>query len=138
VIIAAGVNDISFGAAAVQAAATTFFQTLRARLPNVLIIALGPFYSTGFSLSTMQQIESAIQTALSVGDAANYGRLSFFIPNISEQWFTGTGSAGSPNGSGNCDFYMSVSPHPTQSGQEFLGSQLATRIKTFVLPNLPG
>jgi len=53
------------------------------------------------------------------------GRAHFtWVPLIEDRWLTGTGNVGAPNGSGNCDRYLSADTvHPTPEGIRYLAQR---------------
>lgn len=135
VVVAVGVNDGSNSVALIQAAVQRTFIILRFGLPNTLFIVLGPWFLSPSAVPQLLTAEAAIQAGLKAADPL-YGTRSFFIPNITQSWMFGSGTAGSPTGDGNADFYMSSEPHPNDAGHAYYGRRLANQIKTLVLPNM--
>ena len=132
VIVAGGTNDAgAYTASAIQAEAITLFNAIRTSLPNAVLIVFSQYRQNGSPDQTTIDLRNAIQTA-----AATTGA-HLFIDQIvattaganSLGWITGTGKAGSTNGTGNADRYVSSDgTHPTLAGQQYLGSRAAQAI----------
>jgi lysophospholipase L1-like esterase len=126
VVVEGGTNDVpalGFSLAALTAELSLFFAALRAALPSALVYALAPPAPfTGVrTLSDLQANADAIEAAV-----AGYGT---YIDCGPSHWFTGSGDAGTPNGTGNCDIYVAAGGHPNAAGQGYLGTRLAFSIR---------
>jgi hypothetical protein len=138
VVIGGAINDASIASpAAITAAANSLLQTLRARLPNALLIATGTFPGTSGPSTARINSEVAVKTAV---QQLHDPRI-FFVPVISAPCGTliaGTGTIEVPNGTGNADFYISGDrTHPSQQGLDYVAAQFAAGIQSVVISALP-
>lgn len=114
VLVAGGINDAGSTQAAIQAAASSLFDTIRAGLPNALVAVAGPFAPTsGFNTyGPTVACRDAIQAA--VGTRADF----LFIDNIAEKWMV------------NEAIYTSGdNTHPTILGHEMYAGCFANAIR---------
>jgi len=157
-ITAGGINDNNSAAApplfaSAEQARTSFdvsvasyYQALRAALPQSVLVALGPFAPREsqpvepVTLSKANTIRAALQAA---------GGLWVFVDNLRGGWFnsagasggfaagpwqTGTGHIGAPTGQGNGDRFLSADGvHPNAAGSHHLGSRLASDLRAAIL-----
>lgn len=116
-LVQGSINDN--GQSGVQSATTAYLQALQSALPYTVIVMCGPL-----SVSTAAtSLNSSYQAAASTCGVP-------FVDTVTPNWFTGTGNAGTPNSTGNNDFYQSqfIAGHPSQAGHDYLGYQLAREI----------
>jgi len=133
-LITMGYNDTALGTmTALQAEVALTLRTIRSRsvLSDTLII-LCPFGGNHIAATQSIPVENAIQAAAaSLGDPGIY-----FIPSTggpNGPWFTGTGCTATPNGTGNCDIYISSdNTHPNDAGHAYLAGRLADEIMRLV------
>jgi lysophospholipase L1-like esterase len=136
VVIAGGINDANAtNAPGVQSAAASYFASVRAALPNALIVVLGAWAgSTGPSTgpNSVSDVESKIKAAFNVFADFN----SVFIPvsTDNQPWIYGTGHVAAPAGSGNADLYVggldgTDLTHPNDAGHSMLGKRCATALR---------
>jgi lysophospholipase L1-like esterase len=134
VLVAGGANDIgAFTAAQVQAEAILLYAAIRAGLPNVKLIAVGPWRANGSPTANDLAMRDAISAAISVDTGPH-----LFVDNFggetntgvsTKTWITGTGKVGTPTGSGNADLNVhSDGVHFSQAGSEYIGRRLAQGI----------
>ncbi len=111
VYIGGSFND-SANTATLQAAALLYYQTLRAALPNVMIVQAGTY--AGVNPTNNQAIDAKLSAAVVQFADAN----TYFIPVSTDTpaWGAGTGYLGSTTGGGNSDIYIGPSDqtHPSQ------------------------
>lgn len=118
------INDSGLSAGAVQTQATTDLNTLKAALPGVSIIVVGPLYmqpaTAGYTTVNNEMSAAAAAAGLPFVDG-----LRTALPI-----WTGTGSSGAPTGDGNADVNAinSGGIHPTSIGAKLLGHYLAGQI----------
>lgn len=135
-----GINESGQPAANIQAAVLTTLQGQRACLPYAVIVVIGiPFGTSGPSAANIAA-ENAIAAGVAQFIAQTNDPLTFFIrvstdPNGA--WFTGTGTIGSPVGSGNNDVCIINQPHPQQACIDRFAARLSNAIRTQVLPSIP-
>lgn len=126
VVVQGSVNDSDSSGAAIQAAATALYATIRAGLPNALI------YVVGLWLWATDSTAAYIAGTAAMAAACATAGIKYIDP-YTLGWVTGTGHAGpSPAlaGNGNADVYVyDTVPHPTQAGHDYLGTRLAFAIK---------
>ncbi|MBL8307008.1 MAG: SGNH/GDSL hydrolase family protein [Rubrivivax sp.] len=123
-VIAAGVNDLGFTDAQIEAEAATLFDEIQAALPDTLVFVTGP-------VATLNRVRGGVNAAIkaAVGTRANF----IWVPNVDEPWLTGTGTVSRPRGDGNADQYISADiTHPTPAGIDYLAGRLADFIKQAV------
>lgn len=141
VIVAGGTNDAgAFTAAAIQAEAITFFNAIKANLPNAVLMVFSQYRQNGSPDQTTLDLRNAIQAAASAAGAHLFtDQIVATATGASTLgWITGTGKAGSTNGTGNADRYVgSDGTHPTLAGQQYLGSRAAQAIAA-AMPILGG
>jgi lysophospholipase L1-like esterase len=149
VIVAGGLNDHSVGAtgAQVQTEAGLLFDAILAGLPQVTLIATGPWNNSGnVPTARFVDIRDGIHNAL----VASGGHC--FIDNVggpepenanvnlyvNQGWITGTGHVGATTGSGNADLYTGPDGvHPTQAGHDYFGHRLASDIASWIRAGAP-
>ncbi len=124
IFVQSSTNDTGFGALAIQAAALSFIQAIRAAYPTVPIIAFGFAQNNA---SNHPQATAAIpnENAWKAAVAAQNGagdNLTFWIPITSATagpMITGTGYVGATQNNGNGDFTISFdSLHPADPGYD--------------------
>jgi lysophospholipase L1-like esterase len=156
-LTAGGINDpydspqpglYDTGAAALIAFQTgvfSYFQQLRAALPNSVLAAIGPW-------APVQSIPTnpVAQGKLNIIQAGleSVAGPWVFIDNLNGGWFnssgasgpstgpwqTGTGNVAHPTGDGNGDIYVSADgTHPTVAGNMYLGRMLASNLAAGIL-----
>ncbi|MDX1951872.1 MAG: SGNH/GDSL hydrolase family protein [Verrucomicrobiota bacterium] len=127
VVIAAGMNDAFYSPTLLKTEAQTLYDTILTNLPGVKLIVVGPWWPRGtVPLFVLQSRNAIREAALSRG-------LDFIDPlvattsqEINLGWITGTGNAGTPQGDGNADEYISAdTTHPTDLGHQYLALRLA-------------
>lgn len=122
-------NDQSKTAGAVQTAAQTLVDSIRAQLPGVLLIMSGLLYP-----ATPDSPKVVVNTEV---QAAAVAKGVPFIDTQSAAWFYGTGISGTPNGTGNADYYRggttgADASHPTQAGHDQIARKMAAGIAEIV------
>ena len=123
-VIAAGVNDLTFTDEQIQAEAAALFDEISAALPDTLVFVTGP-------MATLNRVRGGVNTAIkaAVGTRTNF----VWVPNVDEPWLTGTGTVASTRGDGNADQYISADiTHPTPAGIDYLAGKLAEFVKQAV------
>jgi lysophospholipase L1-like esterase len=122
VIVAGGSLDLGrFTTQEIGAAANALFEKIRAALPAVHLIVLGPWVAGGSVWPGLIQVRDAIHAAA----LANGGA---FIDTT--QWFTGSGNVTAPKGDGNADTFIGpISGHPNLAGYQYLGMRLAAALQ---------
>lgn len=138
VVLGGAINDAGIASpATITAAATSLLQTLRSRLPNAVLIAMGTFPGASGPSTARVNSEIAVKTAV---QQLQDPRI-FFVPVISAPCgtlITGTGTIEAPNGTGNADFYISGDrTHPSQQGLDYIATQFAAGIQSVVISSLP-
>lgn len=124
VIIATGHNDGSESPANITAAVTASLNAIRAGLPNVPIIILGPLFAGAPVDGARDTVWGPIQDAMFAGVLPAHRAVT--IDTVNAAIFTGTGKSGTP-GTGNGNTYMqaeTVATHPTRAGADYLGERL--------------
>lgn len=125
-VVMGGTNDANYSQADVSAAATRFAQAARKVMgPETPLFFFGcNAGSTGPNTASFQT-----EDALRVGLEAAHDPCLAFIPMIrrTKPYIFGTGSAPSPNGSGNADYYL-TSGHPNDAGSAYFGYRVAADI----------
>lgn len=128
VFISGGHNDTSFTAASVAAQATAIVAAIQAALPATRIWLLSPWSSHGAGSQFYIDLTAALGAVASA-------RGVHFIDTITDPWFTGSGNAGSPSGSGNADLYIGAdNTHPTLAGHTYAAGRLAALLRQFRQP----
>lgn len=123
-VIAGGINDLTFGYNEVNAEADLLFDQIERDLPNTLVFVLGPW-------NPRQIVPPEVNRA--IRDAAQNRPNFFWIRNFDEPWITGTGRVTTPTGDGNSDIYTSSDGvHPTADGIDFYARKLADAIKAHI------
>jgi lysophospholipase L1-like esterase len=134
VVIEDASNDLAFTPAAVQAEVTAYLSAILQQpvLAGIPIVVTG-VNGGNIATATTAPYETAIANAV----AAINDPLVYFIPNISNPagpYMTGTGNTAAPNGTGNCDLYISSdNTHPNDAGHAYLARCLAADIARLVL-----
>jgi lysophospholipase L1-like esterase len=134
VVIEDASNDLAFTPAAVQTEVMTYLSAIIQQpvLTGVPIVVTG-INGGNIPTATTAPFETAIANAV----AAINNPLVYFIPNISSPagpYMTGTGNATAPNGTGNCDLYISSdNTHPNDAGHAYIARCLAADIARLVL-----
>lgn len=134
-IIAGGINDISYDTTQLSSAVTSLLQNLKNALPNTMI-----FVVSNWTQHTPQTNElntcSAIKTSvlncgipfIDVSNGSTYLSNQTAINQNIGAWINGYGYVGSSS-SGNSTLYIgSDATHPTQVGHNYLGRRVATEI----------
>ncbi len=122
-----------------------YYTELRARLPDSILVAVGPWTprqsipTDPIALSKSETIKAALQAV---------GGLWVFLDNLhggwvtsagasapaDSPWQTGTGTVAAPRGDGNGDMYVSRDgTHPNEAGCLYLGTRLATDLRAALL-----
>lgn len=142
VVIQGGQNDTIYTKANVQAAADLLYKTLKAGLPNVPIISIGPI-AVGAMTTAVTDTRDAIKTAaLSNGialidsvDGITYDFNGTAVAPATGNWLTGTGNISAPISTGNRSIYTwTDNGHPSNAGHRYIGERVAG--ETFKLLNL--
>ena len=113
-VVAAGINDVAFTDAQVQAEATLLFDQIQADLPQTLVFVAGP-------LAAADRARPGINAALkaAAGTRSNF----YWVPNVDEAWLN----------PGNVGQYISADvTHPKPAGIEYLAGKLTAFIKQAV------
>jgi lysophospholipase L1-like esterase len=156
-ITAGGINDNNWLAApplfatgadakaSFEAGVSNYYRSLRAALPNAVLVAIGPwqpnvaFYPT-VAPTKVATITAALQATAGpwvfidnlVGGWINSAGAS--SPATGVPWQTGTGNVGAPKGDGNGDIYvLPDGTHPTEAGCSYLARQLADNMRAAIL-----
>lgn len=118
VIVSGGTNDRNEPDAVsrIQDAARDLFENIKSAPNNPKLIVIRPFFGPAVSSSIL-----AIDAGVA---AAAEGVADVILDPLGEQWLTGTGSVGAPQGDGNRDVYI-VDGHPTRVGYRYIGSRIA-------------
>lgn len=132
VIFAHGANDATYTTAAITAEALLCYQTVRASLPNAVIIVLGPWALASGPSFSITEVEGAILAAVT----AFNDPLCKFVKQTTDpagSWITGTGRTGATNGTGNADIYIggvsgTDTSHPNDSGHLYLARRAANGV----------
>jgi lysophospholipase L1-like esterase len=136
VIVFGGLNDSIYMPTQITSAALSYFQALRAGLPNTPIIVLGVYPAATGPSSPILNTEKAIHDAVTTFNDP----LTYFVPIATDpagSWLTGTGKVTAPNGTGNSDLYTSGDgTHPTESGLAYLGQRITQAVRA-VLQQIP-
>lgn len=119
VIIQSSINDYeSVGQNLIGPALTNYINTLKAALPNVIIIVTSPFYPASSPAAYVQIRDETKAAAIAAGVP--------YLDVLARAVFGGTGRAGTPVGDGNADIYRgSDGTHPTKEGHWMAANQLA-------------
>lgn len=121
-------GGIAITPASTQARVTAYLAQLRASLPALPIVILGPFKTPALGTTLAQSYE----TAIFAGASALGDPLIATVPNQTSgaPLQTGTGYAGNATGNGNSDNYISSDQtHPTLAGHAYLGRRGAQMIR---------
>lgn len=146
-VVCGGINDTS--AAAITSQLASYYATLRAKYPNTVIAAMGPWCPNGAYATDGGQKYVGIRDAIKEA-VAGVGGPWLFIDNLAGKWNnsagasgggsgegawqTGSGKSGLTTGSGNGDLYVSSDgTHPTSVGVDYLAKRLAKPIREGVL-----
>lgn len=140
IIVSGSRNDNGSGLSAVQAAATTLYQTSVDANPQALVIAIGPWFSTSSPAQGYIDANSGTRAAaLAVGIpfidmwTGDVVMGNGSIVATGSKWITGTGFSGSTNGSGNADVYIgSDDVHPTLSGHSYFAQRAYVATRTVI------
>lgn len=136
VIFAHGANDASYSTAAVTAEALLNYQTVRAALPNAVIIVLGPWALASGPSASILATEAAILAAVT----AFNDPLCKFVRQTTDpagSWINGTGRTGATNGTGNADIYIggvagTDTSHPNDLGHLYLARRASNGVATAI------
>ena len=119
-------NDVysGFTSAQIASEALLLYAALRAAYPDAFIVATGVSPKNSGPAVNYTGAETAVAAAF----AAWADPFSAFIPvaTAASPWFTGTGSVGATNASGNCDIYLnSDGVHPAgEAGSAYYAGRL--------------
>jgi hypothetical protein len=110
VIVEGSVSDQYYSGNAVERAATTVFENIKAHLPKAKVVVVGPAWA-GTVPANIAAIEDAVK-------AASAGRVALFIDPIAQGWFSGANAAlmGSDHDS------------PTDQGHALIAAMIAADI----------
>ncbi len=136
VVAGGGINDrnvVGITSGIEQTNVLTYLQTVRAALPNAIIMVIGSEAGAVGPSNAIFQMEAAMAAAV-VQFADPW---CFFIPQSStsaeKAWMSGTGTTAATNGSGNSDVYIGADGiHPVQAGCLYYAQQSANGIITTV------
>jgi lysophospholipase L1-like esterase len=137
VVITGSINDSASSGATITTACTTVINTIRASLPNCLIVVLGV-------QSEPSSMTSTALAAVDLGIAAACSNLGgtaagiFYYSMMAEGFCTGSTNSGTPGGVGNSDVMVySDGAHltPTQ-GVEYMARWAASKIAASVAANV--
>ena len=143
ILVCAGINDSGNSAGSNAAYITAYYAAVRAAFPSALIVACNAWSaatnnSASYHTAVGKYITPSLQSA---------GGDWIFIDNLNGGWTTsletsgysngpwqtGTGKVTSPNGTGNCDWYISSDgTHPNIAGVDYLGSRIVSDLKSAV------
>lgn len=125
VVVALGGNDTTLTASEV----TATLQAIRAKVPNAVIVVLGPWaFTTGPNAATLAK-EATISGAVA---ALNDPMMKFAPMNTDPAgaWLFGTTNVSAPNTNDNTGLYItSDGTHPNKAGHEYLGRRAALAIR---------
>ena len=128
-----------------EAAVQAYFRTLRAALPDSVLVATGPWQpdATRYPDQALHKVDT-IRSAL----AAVAGPW-VFMDNLRGNWVnsagvgsgaatgawqTGSGTVANPKGDGNGDLYVGADgTHPSEAGAAYLGRQIAQNLRPAIL-----
>ncbi len=128
-----------------EAATRNYFTSLRAALPQSLLVAMGPWAPrentppNPVELSKAEAIAAALAAAggpwvfldnLRGGWRCSSGASAAAGPGEAGPWQTGTGRVGAPTGVGNGDRFVDRDgTHPTAAGVQHLGARMADGVR---------
>jgi hypothetical protein len=123
-------NDSGFSSAQRVTAINLYLATVRATLPNALILV-------GGTIGGVSPTNNAVLEADMATSVANFNDgACFFLPEATDvpQWETGTGNLNGTNGTGNNDIYKGPTDtvHPSTLGIQYLAQRDANAIRNFV------
>lgn len=128
VVVAGGSNDFTASPATFRHAVTELFARIRRALPQVRLIAVGPWENSATLPPRYTQYAGVIRTAV----LAQHGA---YIDTT--HWITGHGSTAHPvHDGGNASRYIGPLQHPNIAGYRYIGTRLANAIKA--MPKTPG
>lgn len=135
VVFEHGLNDASFGSA-VQAEALLNYQAVRAACPTAIIVVLGSQSGNSGPSAAVLTVESAISAAVTQMND-RYCKFAAVSADPTGAWINGTGSTGSPTGSGNADIYNggvsgTDAVHPNDAGHAYLARRAAKAVRSAV------
>jgi lysophospholipase L1-like esterase len=120
IVLAGGINDsATYTKPIFEAAIDAICTQIRASLPNIELVLVAPWRPNETANVAIYDAMSIIMKAKCI----QYNAI--FIET--KGWLTGTGNAGSPNGTGNADLYISSDGiHPNTAGHIYLGQKFAS------------
>lgn len=108
-----------------QSALVSYLATLRGLYPAAKLITTSSMQVAQDTGATPTSINAERKAAAA---AAGVDYIDMFAP-IEGRWFSGTGNAGAPNGTGNNDYYRSSDlVHPSQAGHDYVARRLAAKL----------
>jgi hypothetical protein len=110
VIVEGSVSDQYYSGAAVEQAAVSVFNGLKAHLPDAKVVVVGPAWA-GPAPANIVAIEGALEAACA-------GRVAQFIDPIAEGWFSGA----------NASLMGSDHESPTDQGHAHMAAMIATAL----------
>jgi lysophospholipase L1-like esterase len=130
-----GSNDLFHGHSVndIVAAATTYFTTVRAGLPNAKLVFMEGF-APPVGFSTFNDEYTAIRTQLqaALDDVGVY----YIDIATSAAWLDGSGYVGATTGIGNSDIYVGNDGiHPSPAGNRYIQKRLAPKIRAALADN---
>lgn len=122
-IFALGHNDTAYSNAAIADQVKSVLYDVRTFLPYLQTLhVVGPIFA-GSSPGVYAAMADAIRSGCQESGAV-------YVDTVANPIFTGSGRVGATTGAGNSDLYIGADgTHPTDAGSEWLGYQLAQRIR---------
>ncbi|WP_199615563.1 SGNH/GDSL hydrolase family protein [Paenibacillus alkalitolerans] len=135
-VIAGGINDESFPANDVKAAAVKLYKTIQTESPDTKVFVVSGWSNKGNPPKARLEIRDALKQAalecklpfIDVIDGITYNEEGTVLI-VKGAWIVGEGNAGNPQKTGNATKYISADgTHPTKEGHAYLGERLAYEI----------
>lgn len=121
VVVQGSTNDATATSGAIQTALAAVLAQVRTSWPQAFLVVTGVLQPTGSLSAGNVTNNTALRTV-----ATGAGGADLFIDAVADGWYSGTGNAGAPAGTGNADvFLMSDTVHPSQAAADFIGEMLA-------------
>lgn len=129
IVVWGSANDKPYSASSVVAAAQSMWSALHAARPSTPIIVVGP-QCTGWPDTTLDGHNDALRDA-----AGQHEAVTAYVDLRNNNFMSGTGYDGNPQGNGNSDFFISAdSSHPTHPGNRYWGENIARLIGNVSIP----
>lgn len=130
VLIEGGTNDAGAALAVEQAAVLAYLQSIRALLPNAVIIVSGCNTNNSGPSANAFTIELAISNAVTAFNDPRTFFYPFSATTAAKAWLSGTGTTAATTGTGNCDLYIAGDAHPTYQGAAYVAYRTANAIRS--------